>query len=103
MLATASNSSAFAVLIVVLYFVPTLIASSRKTTNRGSVGFINLFLGWTFIGWWVALGLASSGAATRHKEAPATDPAAPVRLTAEEWATLAAAGPPSKPAGPFDL
>jgi hypothetical protein len=80
------------VVILALYFLPTLIAAGRKTTNGGSVLLINLLLGWTIVGWWMALGLASSGAATRHTiVAPAED--VPLRLTAEEWATLAAVGP----------
>ncbi|HZL16509.1 MAG TPA: superinfection immunity protein [Polyangia bacterium] len=84
MLAASSSSSStgIAILLVILYFLPTIIATTRKTTNAGSVFTLNLLLGWTIIGWWMALGLASSGAATRHK------PHEPTRLTAEEWAAL---------------
>ena len=42
-----------------LYFLPAIIASSN--TNDFSVMFINLFLGWTFIGWVVALVMATKG------------------------------------------
>lgn len=49
-----------ALLIVLgLYFLPTIIAFSRKVINRGSVAVINVFLGWTLIGWVVALAMAS--------------------------------------------
>jgi hypothetical protein len=53
-----------------LYFLPTILALMRKgTTNRGSVFLINLLTGWTVIGWFVALGLAGSGSATRREAA----------------------------------
>jgi hypothetical protein len=41
-----------------LYFLPTIVAFSRKVTNQGSVAVINVFLGWTFIGWVIALAMA---------------------------------------------
>jgi hypothetical protein len=43
----------------ILYFVPTIVAATRKVRNLGSVIVINLFLGWTFIGWIVALAMAA--------------------------------------------
>jgi hypothetical protein len=46
-----------------LYFLPTIIAASRKVPNVGSVVVINVFLGWTFIGWVVALAMAARSAA----------------------------------------
>ena len=45
-------------IIVALYFLPTIIANSRKVPNQGSIAVINIFLGWTFIGWIVALAMA---------------------------------------------
>ena len=38
-----------------LYFLPSLIASGRGLHQRGAILLVNLFLGWTFIGWIVAL------------------------------------------------
>lgn len=38
-----------------LYFLPTLIAGSRKHKNDGAIFILNLFLGWTFLGWLIAL------------------------------------------------
>jgi hypothetical protein len=49
------------VLIVVLFFcywIPTIVAAVRHVANVGSVAVINFFLGWTFIGWVVALAMA---------------------------------------------
>jgi hypothetical protein len=47
-----------ALLAVGLYMLPTIIGSARKVVNIGSVFAINLLLGWTLIGWVVALALA---------------------------------------------
>jgi Superinfection immunity protein len=45
---------AFAVLLA-LYFLPTIIASGRHLPERTGIAMLNLFLGWTFFGWVVAL------------------------------------------------
>ncbi|MEE1771581.1 MULTISPECIES: superinfection immunity protein [unclassified Streptomyces] len=42
---------------IVVYFLPFMIAAGRGV-NTGSVFVINLFLGWTFIGWVVALAMS---------------------------------------------
>ncbi|MFI6861220.1 superinfection immunity protein [Streptomyces sp. NPDC050421] len=44
---------------VVAYFVPTLVAFSRGVPNKGSVLVLNLFLGWTLVGWVVSLAMAA--------------------------------------------
>jgi Superinfection immunity protein len=41
-----------------LYFLPTIVAMMRHKENIGTVVVINLFLGWTFLGWVVALAMA---------------------------------------------
>jgi ribosomal protein L32 len=46
------------VLAIVCYFIPSGVAAIRQVPNLGSVVVINLFLGWTFIGWVVALAMA---------------------------------------------
>jgi hypothetical protein len=38
----------------VLFFMPTIIAIARGAQPLG-VFLVNFFLGWTIIGWWVAL------------------------------------------------
>jgi hypothetical protein len=58
MLLASSSSAPLAILVLPLYFVPIIVAVIRKVTNQGSVAVINLFLGWTLIGWVVALALA---------------------------------------------
>jgi hypothetical protein len=53
----AIHSSTF-LIVLVLYFLPSIVAVGRKVTHQGSVIVINLFLGWSFIGWVVALAMA---------------------------------------------
>lgn len=48
-------------ILAALYFIPTIIAGFRKLPSAGSVAVVNLFLGWTFIGWVVALAMAVAG------------------------------------------
>lgn len=43
---------------VVVYFVPSLIAAFRHVRNFGTIIVVNLFFGWTVIGWVVALAIA---------------------------------------------
>lgn len=38
-----------------LYFLPTILAVLRQKANTGPIVLVNVFLGWTFIGWFVAL------------------------------------------------
>lgn len=40
------------------YFIPTIIAFVKKTPNKISILVINFFLGWSLIGWVVALAMA---------------------------------------------
>ena len=47
------------ILSFVAYWAPTIIAVVRKVPNKGSVIVINLFLGWTVIGWIIALAMAA--------------------------------------------
>jgi len=43
---------------LVMSFLPTIIAYARHTHNAFGIFLINLFLGWTVIGWFVALFMA---------------------------------------------
>jgi Na+/H+-dicarboxylate symporter len=57
----------FLLFLFVMYWVPTIIAVLRRTPSALGVAAINFFLGWTVIGWIVALvmALASPPAAQR--------------------------------------
>lgn len=46
------------VILSAIYFLPGLVALTRRMPNAGSVMVINLFLGWTFVVWVVALAIA---------------------------------------------
>jgi Superinfection immunity protein len=50
-----------AVPVVLLYFLPTFVAAYRSCKAGGGIAVINVFLGWTFIGWVVALAWAACG------------------------------------------
>ena len=43
------------------YFIPAFVAYGRHNTNAGAVLVIDIFLGWTLIGWIVALAMAAGG------------------------------------------
>ncbi len=55
------------ILLALLYFLPSVIAFSRKHFNSASIFVLNLFLGWTFIGWIVALVWAVGNSAHKKK------------------------------------
>jgi len=46
------------ILLFVLYFLPTIIGGYRRIRRQSQLIIINLFLGWTFIGWVVCLAWA---------------------------------------------
>jgi len=66
------DSAALVVIGVVAYLLPSLIAAGRKVPNLGSVLVINIFLGWTFVGWIVALAMAA-------RSVPRVQPLPPTR------------------------
>lgn len=39
---------------LLIYFIPSIVATIRKHNNRNPI-IVNLFLGWTFFGWVIAL------------------------------------------------
>jgi len=46
------------VLIFIAYWLPTAVAFARQHHQRNTILVVNLFLGWTFIGWVVALAMS---------------------------------------------
>ncbi|ATN89906.1 hypothetical protein SEA_KLEIN_200 [Mycobacterium phage Klein] len=57
-LMSISPGHALLVVFGTAYFVPTIVAYYRKASLKQPVAVINVFLGWTFIGWVVALAMA---------------------------------------------
>jgi len=50
-----------------LYFLPGIVAHGRDLKNTTAIFLLNLFLGWTLVGWVVALCLASMGNAAKRE------------------------------------
>jgi hypothetical protein len=48
----------FLLVAIALYFLPAIIAAARHTHNATAILLLNIFLGWTLIGWFVALVMA---------------------------------------------
>lgn len=44
--------------VTLAYFLPWAIAATRGKSNQAAVGIVNFLLGWTFVGWVVALVMA---------------------------------------------
>lgn len=59
--------------LVALYLLPTLIGLVRGPRNYGSLVIVNVLLGWTFIGWVVALAMACA-TVDRPERAPRYEP-----------------------------
>ncbi|MCY4577044.1 MAG: superinfection immunity protein [Candidatus Kaiserbacteria bacterium] len=63
-LAIGSSNEMAALLVFAIvcaaYFLPTIWACKENHHNKNSIAVINFFLGWTFIGWVVALAMAGT-------------------------------------------
>jgi Superinfection immunity protein len=69
------NEPIFLIVLIVtflflLYWIPTLVAYQRDTVNKGGVLIVNLFFGWTFIGWVTALAMAMGGSVHQKPTEP---------------------------------
>lgn len=75
-----------ALAVLAVYFLPSWTAASRHVPNAGSIVIVNLFLGWTFVGWVVALAMAY-----RDPKPQLSQPALPVlspprdRAASKDW------------------
>ena len=45
----------YIILVLLIYFLPVIVAWSRWHRNEYAIGMLNTFLGWTFLGWVIAL------------------------------------------------
>jgi len=43
------------IVLLIFYFIPAIIAALRKHHNQNPIFLLNLFLGWTLLGWVAAL------------------------------------------------
>ena len=39
------------ILVAMVYLFPSIVACSNKKANAGAIAVLNIFLGWTFLGW----------------------------------------------------
>jgi hypothetical protein len=60
--------SLLTMLISILYFLPSFIADQKKQQNFSSILIMNLFLGWSIIGWVLALTWAFSNSQQAHSK-----------------------------------
>jgi hypothetical protein len=83
---------------VALYFVPTIVGFRNKVPNLRAVVAINILLGWTLVGWFVALVMARSRPETLQADnEPVATPTTEAQPTTE--APSAAALMPSRKVG----
>lgn len=75
------------------YFLPSIEASLRKQPNLVSIALVNVFLGWTLVGWVVAM---AWGCAAKQGHKPTASPRmdGPVRVGMSPTIPLQAAAPP---------
>jgi predicted RNA-binding Zn-ribbon protein involved in translation (DUF1610 family) len=55
-----------------IYFIPYIVAKQNKKQNSGAIGALNFFLGWTLVGWVVALVWAMSKDVVVPQTTPST-------------------------------
>ncbi len=55
-----SENSILLLVALLLYFLPVFVAEFRLHRNLVPIAIVNLFLGWTVVGWIVALAWAAS-------------------------------------------
>jgi hypothetical protein len=63
---------------LLIYFLPSLFALYRNCHATGWITLVNLLLGWTIFGWFVAMGWAASGRADGLPPQIHTPPGSPV-------------------------
>lgn len=56
------------VLAVIIYFFPAMIAQAHRHHNSSAIAVLNIFLGWTVLGWFAALIWANTS--NRRKPTP---------------------------------
>jgi cytochrome c biogenesis protein CcdA len=57
----------FVGLLVAVYFAPTIIALQRQVPNAAPLIVVNVFFGWTLLGWVLAFAFAVRDVPSRHR------------------------------------
>ena len=68
-------------ILLVCYFIPAIVASCRHHNATGAIIVLNIVLGWTFIGWVIALVWASTNDLRKEPRELRAEPRAWVRRT----------------------
>lgn len=75
-----------------LYMLPWAVAVTRGRANLAAIGLVNLFLGWSFVGWVVALVMACQshqvlgvGAPTLHATTVTINPPGHIAMPIAGW------------------
>lgn len=68
------DSGALGITLIVLYFAPVVVAAIREHRQVLAIGVLNLFLGWTLVGWVIALVWACLAKEERQVAGPAVQP-----------------------------
>ncbi len=98
-LITAIALTSVAAVVAALYLLPVLIAWARRVSGLAPIAVIDVFLGWTFVGWVIALVLAlrpvyPPGPVVQVMQHVSPPPPPPGQLLHAGWA-----GPPGPPPG----
>lgn len=55
------------IILLLIYFIPWIVAMSRGSKRTAGVFVVNLFLGWTLLGWVLALAWAAGSDKVEEK------------------------------------
>ena len=105
-LITVTVLGSFAMASVAFYVLPVLIGWARHVPDIGAVAVIDILLGWTIIGWVVALAMAlrsvnPAGPVVQVVQNLPSSPPPPAQLPGTRQS--GPAGPPSRPGSPPPL
>jgi hypothetical protein len=73
---TGAFGMTIAVLCLIPYFLPTIVAAMRSHPSVGGIFVVNFFFGWTFIGWILCLIWAASDSSRYTGAYPPYNPTA---------------------------
>jgi hypothetical protein len=80
----------FILVMFAIYFLPAIVAHIRKHPQETAIGLLNIFLGWTLLGWVVALVWSATAqpiAAPVRQLEPGENPYKDGTPQAQQWVT----------------
>ncbi len=82
-----------ALFLLAIYFLPAIVASTRGHMSSGAIFVLNLLLGWTALGWIIALVWSFTGNTKTNARTLAGLPPTPKPL---DWLVYGKKGPPPR-------